>query len=73
MYYSWEQLRDISRPGTLKYAGFCDIKSSEGVDRKITDMVLKCAGEDNMDFIFAYLWETDDKGAIALAGCHRNI
>ena len=62
MFYGWEPLRDISRPGSLERAEFIECYSEENTDRALalraTEYILKASP----DFVFLYLVETDDKG-----------
>lgn len=61
MFYTWEQLRDLSRPSCLTYADFVRLKSYECADTIITDRALVCIHENKPDFLFLYLGELDDK------------
>ena len=62
MYYGWEQLRDLNRPGMLKYIGFHQIRMADHTDGLITDMALEGIEKHHPDFIFLYMGETDEKG-----------
>ncbi len=62
MYYGWEPLRDISRPGSLKFATYIDTFAEEGTDGILTDLALERIERDHPDFVFLYMVETDDKG-----------
>lgn len=62
MYYGWEPLRDVSRPGSLKYAGFIQSYSEPSSDTSLTNLALERIRESHPDFVFLYLVETDDKG-----------
>lgn len=64
MFYSWEQLRDLSRPGTLEFSYF---KKGEGndfaaVNDELTDEALAYIQNEDPDFTFLYLGHTDDAG-----------
>ncbi|MBP3337710.1 MAG: alkaline phosphatase family protein [Clostridia bacterium] len=61
-FYSWEQLRDISRPGHLHKSLFLNIVGNEHTDIKLTDEAILYIKEENPDFTFLYLGETDDFG-----------
>ena len=65
MYYGWEQLRDIARPGALKYSSYMHCLIEDDVDRKITDMAIEGIERVKPDFVFLYMPETDDKGGHA--------
>ena len=41
MFYGWEPLRDVARPGSLKYAQFIDTYTEESVDTLLTDRALE--------------------------------
>jgi len=65
MYYGWEPLRDISRPGSLVSAAFASAGALTDTDTSLTDKMFACAENTDLDFIFLYLVETDESG-------HRN-
>ncbi len=62
MYYGWDPLRDVSRPGSLKYATFIDVNEYEGTDRLLTDAAMAKTEEKHIDLVFLYMGETDEKG-----------
>ncbi len=62
MFYSWEYLRDIGRPGSLAFSEYIDISSSEHTDAKLTGSALDYIKLEKPDFAFLYLGETDEKG-----------
>jgi len=62
MFYSWEPLRDIARPGSLTYSEFVHIRSCDHTDVLLTDHTLAHIKEHKPDFLFLYLGETDEKG-----------
>ena len=63
-FYNWEQLRDLSRPGTLAFSYFCKGKYM-GWERA-NDMVAKAAAEylkeNETDFVFVYMGYVDEAG-----------
>ena len=62
-FYSWEQLKDITRPGSLAHAFYLrDYDSVTATNRKITDHVLQYIKEDNPDFTFLYYHAPDVMG-----------
>lgn len=61
-FYAWEQLRDLGRPGTVKFCGYRNAWMDEQSDARITDMALSCIAENAPDFVFLYLGDTDEKG-----------
>lgn len=64
-FYSWEQLRDVSRPDSLTYNvyvnGHYDIPY-ELVQRQIADVTLQHLNRERVDFIFCYLGWPDNAG-----------
>ncbi|MBQ8080350.1 MAG: alkaline phosphatase family protein [Clostridia bacterium] len=62
MFYGWEPLRDVSRPGSLRYAEFIHSYSDEHTDALLTDRALACIRAHHSDFVFLYMVETDEKG-----------
>ena len=64
IFYSWEQLRDISRPGSLTYSIF---KSGArlgyfNVGKMFADDAIKIINENNLDFTFVYFGHPDEAG-----------
>ena len=62
MFYGWEPLRDIAKPGSLKFATYINAYMQESVDTVLTDEAIKTIKENTPDFAFLYLVDTDDKG-----------
>lgn len=62
MFYGWEPLRDISRPGSLIKADYINAYSSEHTDAMLTDSALMYINQKKPDFVFLYMVETDEKG-----------
>ena len=62
MLYGWEPLRDIARPGTLKFSTYLNAYMKESSDTYLTDEALSIIGENKPDFVFLYMVETDEKG-----------
>ena len=62
MYYGWEPLRDISRPGSLTFASYINAYADEHTDGLLTDRALECIGKYHPDLVFLYMVETDEKG-----------
>lgn len=62
MYYGWEPLRDISRPGSLLYASYINAYADENTDEQLTSLALERIRCSKPDFVFLYMVETDDKG-----------
>ena len=62
MYYGWEPLRDVSRPGTLKHAEYIWSYTTEHTDYLLTESALGYIKKEKADFVFLYMVETDQKG-----------
>ena len=62
MYYGWEPLRDISRPGSLIAAEYINAYSFEHTDGMLTDSAISYVKKAKPDFVFLYMVETDEKG-----------
>lgn len=62
MYYGWEQLRDIGRPGSLVASEYINAYSFEHTDAILTDRALDYIKIAKPDFVFLYMVETDEKG-----------
>ena len=62
MYYGWEPLRDVSRPASLKYAGYINAYTEDATDGLLTDMAIDRIEKSKPDFVFLYMVETDEKG-----------
>ena len=62
MYYGWEPLRDISRPGSLRYAEYIHSYAEDATDGYLTDRAIARIEKDRPDFAFLYMVETDEKG-----------
>lgn len=59
---SWEELRDISRPGRLFRYSLHNIYKEEHVDDVLTDEAIEYIKAEEPDFLFLYLGETDEVG-----------
>ena len=62
MYYNWEPMRDVARPGSMKYAEFIECYSAEGTDGLLADAAIARIRASAPDFVYLYMVETDDKG-----------
>lgn len=62
MYFGWEPLRDVARPGSLKFSEYMDTYTAEDADTLLTDRALERIRTSKPDFVFLYLVDTDDKG-----------
>lgn len=63
-FYNWEQLRDLSRPGSLAYSYFCSGGHAgyESANEKVAQAAIQTLAEDPMDFAFIYLGDVDEVG-----------
>ncbi|MBE5786284.1 MAG: hypothetical protein E7324_01955 [Clostridiales bacterium] len=62
MYYGWEPLRDVARPGSLVAAEYIHSYAFEHTDCILTDRALSHIRLCRPDFVFLYMVETDEKG-----------
>ena len=62
MYYGWEPLRDIGRPGSLISSEYVNAYAFDHTDGILTDKALSYIKEGHPDFVFLYMVETDEKG-----------
>ena len=62
MFYGWEPLRDISRPGSLIYADYQHSYSADNTDGILAEKAIACMKNLHPDFVFLYMVETDEKG-----------
>ena len=61
-FYTWEELRDLSRPDHIHTALCINQHMQADTDIKITDAAIKYINEEAPDFLFLYLGETDEVG-----------
>lgn len=61
-FYTWEELRDLSRPDHLHTALCINQHCQSDTDIKITDAAIKYINAEEPDFLFLYLGETDEVG-----------
>lgn len=62
MYYGWENIRDVARPGSLKFSEYIHSYSEEYSDESLTKRAISRIRESKPDFVFLYMVETDEKG-----------
>lgn len=62
MYYGWEPLRDIGRPGSLIASEYINAYSFDHTDTMLTEKALEYIKLAKPDFVFLYMVETDEKG-----------
>ena len=63
-FYNWEELRDLSRPGSLTYSYFVSGAKIDyhQANRMVTDEAIKVLDGGDVDFAFLYLGEVDALG-----------
>ena len=78
-FYTWEELRDLSRPDHLACAVMLNQHKARGTDRAITRAAIDYINRESPDFLFLYLGETDEVGghdtgwmSETYMGCVRN-
>ena len=62
MFIGWEELRDLSRPGSIDYSTYIRFDRYESADTVLTDRCTQCIDECNPDFVFLYMVDTDEEG-----------
>lgn len=61
-FYTWEELRDLSRPDHVHTALCINQHKQKDTDQKITDAAIRYIQDEEPDFLFLYLGETDEVG-----------
>lgn len=61
-FYNWEELRDLSRPGSLACSCYISQDQYDGTDFLVTDKAIAYIEDAAPDFVFLYLGETDETG-----------
>jgi predicted AlkP superfamily pyrophosphatase or phosphodiesterase len=61
-FYNWEELRDLSRPGSLQAAFFLRDCYTPQSDTQLTDLAIKWLRDNPFSFAFVYLGYTDIAG-----------
>lgn len=62
MFITWEELRDLSRPDHLHRELCINLHKTKNADRAITDAAIPYIKEEQPDFLFLYLGNTDEDG-----------
>ena len=65
MFYGWEQMRDVSRPGSLSWSEYVSVYLNDfngKTDDDLTRRAIERINESKPDFVFLYLPETDEEG-----------
>lgn len=61
-FYNWHELRDLVRPDSLAYSAFFNMHQISETDRKVANEAVRYIAENQPDFAFVYLGETDEAG-----------
>lgn len=61
-FITWDELRDLCRPGKLDVCDFMSCYNYENVNQLITPRAIKYINEQQPDFLFLYLADTDNTG-----------
>ena len=61
-FYTWEELRDLTRPNHLHTSMCINLHYNENTDEKITDAAIDYIRREEPDFLFLYLGDTDEAG-----------
>ena len=59
-FYNWEELRDLTRPGSLEFSYYCRCDNKS--DTVVTNAALSCLNSSKADFVFLYLGYVDLAG-----------
>jgi predicted AlkP superfamily pyrophosphatase or phosphodiesterase len=62
MFYNWEQLRDVARPGSLTFSAYRNMNDPGGEDEAIAYEATAELFDSGYDFAFVYLGDTDETG-----------
>jgi len=64
IFYNWEQLRDLSRPGGVTFSHFYkgNVLGYDVTNDMVTDAAIETLTKNEVDFAFLYLAYTDDAG-----------
>lgn len=62
IFYNWEELRDLNRPGNVHCSVMLDQHTLPDTDRKVSELAVDYIRKVQPDCIFVYLGETDEKG-----------
>lgn len=62
MFFTWEPLRDLTRPDHLHRALCINQHKTKNADRQIADAAIAYIREEEPDFLFLYLGNTDEEG-----------
>ena len=62
LFYGWEPMRDVARPGSALWGGYIWSYADDSVDGIVTDKALSCIEKYHPDCVYIYMPECDDKG-----------
>lgn len=61
-FYNWDEIRDLARPGSISYGLLRSMYSYKDTDRYLSRACAVYLGEEEPDFTFLYLGQTDEVG-----------
>lgn len=61
-FIGWEPMRDISRPGSLRWMTYINAYEGEETDTELANAAIERIELSKPDFVYLYMVETDDKG-----------
>ncbi len=62
MFYNWDELRDLARPGKIVHSLFTEVDLEGKTDDVLTEAAIDCISQKEPDFVFLYLGCTDHVG-----------
>jgi predicted AlkP superfamily pyrophosphatase or phosphodiesterase len=62
LYYTWDELRELCKPGSVDKRIFINIYKTDKIDEKITDAAIDDIAKNDFDLSFVYLGYTDSAG-----------
>ncbi|MBR4869001.1 MAG: alkaline phosphatase family protein [Clostridia bacterium] len=62
VFFGWEPIRDLGRPGMLQTAEYVNAYAFDRTDGILADRALDYIEKADPDFVFLYMVETDEKG-----------
>jgi predicted AlkP superfamily pyrophosphatase or phosphodiesterase len=61
-FIGWEPMRDIARPGSLRWSTYINAFENEETDTVLTDAAIERIECSKPDFVYLYMVDTDEKG-----------
>jgi predicted AlkP superfamily pyrophosphatase or phosphodiesterase len=62
MFYNWEELRDLARPGSVTFSVYRNMKDPGGEDEAVAFEASSELFDSSYDFAFVYFGDTDEAG-----------